>query len=86
MNCAISSPICARRTWMIWGLPSALRWYAKDVQQRVPFEIRVEISGDERPLDSAVSTALFRVAQEALTNIFKYAQARTALDSLALYG
>jgi signal transduction histidine kinase len=29
-------------------------------------------------LDSAVSTALFRVAQEALTNIIKYAQARTA--------
>ena len=60
------------------GLPAALRWYAKDLQQRVPFEIRVEIGHDERPLDSAVSTALFRVAQEALTNIIKYAQAHTA--------
>jgi signal transduction histidine kinase len=60
------------------GLPSALRWYAKDLQPRVPFEIRVEISGEEHRLDSAVSTALFRVAQEALTNVLKYAQAPTA--------
>jgi signal transduction histidine kinase len=60
------------------GLPATLRWYAKDLQPRVNFEIRVEVSYEEQPLDSAVSTALFRVAQEALTNILKYAQARTA--------
>jgi two-component system sensor histidine kinase UhpB len=60
------------------GLPATLRWYAKEVQQRAPFEIQVEIDGVERPLDSAVSTALFRVAQEALTNVIKYAQASYA--------
>ncbi len=60
------------------GLASTLRWYAKELQQRVPFEIHVEITGDEQPLDSAMNTALFRVAQEALTNIIKYAQSRTA--------
>jgi signal transduction histidine kinase len=60
------------------GLPSTLRWYTKEVQSRVPLEIQVEINGDERPLDSSVSTALFRVAQEALTNIIKYAHTPTA--------
>ncbi len=60
------------------GLPATLRWYAKDLQQRVSFDIRVEISDNERPLDSTVSTALFRVAQEALTNIIKYANAHAA--------
>jgi signal transduction histidine kinase len=60
------------------GLPATLRWYAKEVQQRALFEIQVEIDGVERPLDSAVSTALFRIAQEALTNIIKYAQASYA--------
>jgi two-component system sensor histidine kinase UhpB len=66
------------------GLPSTLRWYARDVQQRVPFDIHVELQGDERPLASAVNTALFRVAQEALTNIIKYAQARTAWIACAI--
>jgi signal transduction histidine kinase len=65
------------------GLPSALRWYTKEVQSRVPLEIHIEISGDERPLDSAVNTALFRVAQEALTNIIKYANTPTAWVRLA---
>jgi signal transduction histidine kinase len=60
------------------GLASALRWYAKEVQSRVPLEIQVEINGEERTLDSSVSTALFRVAQEALTNVIKYAQTATA--------
>jgi signal transduction histidine kinase len=60
------------------GLASALRWYTKEVQSRVPLEIQVEINGDERSLDSSVSTALFRVAQEALTNIIKYAATSTA--------
>jgi len=65
------------------GLPSTLRWYTKEVQSRVPLEIQVEISGDERPLDSVVNTALFRVAQEALTNIIKYANTATAWVRLA---
>lgn len=60
------------------GLAAALRWYAKDLQSRVPLDIRVEINGEERPLASAVKIALFRVAQEALTNIIKYADAEHA--------
>ena len=60
------------------GLPATLRWYAKEIQPHIPFAIHVEITGEEHPLDSAVSTALFRVGQEALTNILKHAQAQTA--------
>jgi signal transduction histidine kinase len=58
------------------GLAAALRWYTKNLQTRVPFEIQVEINGAERPLTSSVKIALYRVAQEALTNIIKYAAAR----------
>ncbi len=64
------------------GLPATLRWYAKEVQSRVPLEIQVEITGEEHKLDSAVSTALFRIAQEAITNIIKYAQTPTARVAL----
>lgn len=58
------------------GLPAALRWYAGEVQARSQLPVSVEIGGDPRPLDGAVNTALFRMAQEALTNTVKHARAQ----------
>ncbi len=60
------------------GLPSALRWYVNQVQQRVPLKIGVEIFGEPYPIEPTANTALFRVAQEAITNIIKHAQAKSA--------
>jgi signal transduction histidine kinase len=57
------------------GLSSALRWYAGDIQERTKMEVSVDVRGDERPVASPVKTALFRIVQEALTNIIKHAQA-----------
>jgi signal transduction histidine kinase len=59
------------------GLPSALRWYAGNIQERVGLVIHVEIQGEERQVASPVKIALFRIAQEALTNVVKHAQAKT---------
>ncbi len=67
------------------GLPAALRWYAHDIQERAQIYVRVEINGNERPVSSAVKTALFRIAQEALTNVVKHANARNASINLS-YG
>jgi signal transduction histidine kinase len=57
------------------GLPAALRWYASEVQARVPLQIQVEVSGEQRPIDAVMNTTLFRVAQEAVTNVVKHAEA-----------
>jgi two-component system sensor histidine kinase UhpB len=67
------------------GLPAALRWYAAEVESRGALEVKVEVAGDEQAISTALKTALFRVAQEALTNVVKHAGARAAKVRL-LYG
>jgi signal transduction histidine kinase len=59
------------------GLPAALRWYAGEIHSRVPLEVSVHVRGEERPIPSAVKTAVFRVAQEALNNVIKHAKAKS---------
>ncbi|HSR47172.1 MAG TPA: sensor histidine kinase [Anaerolineales bacterium] len=60
------------------GLPATLRWYAGEIQARTPLKVSVEVFGEPRALPGAVSTALFRIAQEALTNVVRHAQANEA--------
>lgn len=60
------------------GLPAALRWYCNDLQSRAPLQITVDIRGEARELSPDMKTALFRVAQEALTNVIRHSQAKTA--------
>jgi signal transduction histidine kinase len=67
------------------GLSSAMRWYANTLQERVHLVVHVEIAGEERTVASPVKIALFRIAQEALTNVVKHAQAKTAQVTL-MYG
>jgi len=57
------------------GLPAAIRWYAGTVQERSDLRIKVTIDGKEYPCSNAVKITLFRIVQEALTNIIKHAAA-----------
>lgn len=56
------------------GLAAALRSYAQDVQART--NLVVELHLDEATLAEDTALALFRVAQEALTNAWRHAHAR----------
>jgi signal transduction histidine kinase len=64
------------------GLPSALRWYANDIGERTSLKIQVEVIGQEREIQAGAKTALFRIVQEALTNVVKHAQASSAKVTL----
>jgi signal transduction histidine kinase len=57
------------------GLRAALRWYVNDVSERTGLMIRLEMHGEEHDLSSEAKMALFRTAQEAITNVVKHAQA-----------
>lgn len=57
------------------GLTPALRWFAETRLQNEGTGIVWDIHGAERRLDPEVETALFRIGQEAITNIARYAHA-----------
>ena len=64
------------------GLVAALRWYADEICRRAPLKVEVWVEGSRRRLAPEVETVLFRIAQEALTNVVRHAQARRAAVGL----
>ncbi len=65
-----------------YGLVAALRWYAEQFTARMGLPVTVEGPGLAPRLAPAVEIALFRVVQEALTNVAKHAQASRATVAL----
>jgi PAS domain S-box-containing protein len=58
------------------GLASALRWYLDGVTKRSGIETTLEIQPSPFPrLMPQVETAIFRIVQEALTNVYRHSQA-----------
>ncbi len=64
------------------GIGAAIRWQCSEFRQRSGIECRAELPGDNLHLSPAYSIAFYRIAQEALTNISKYAQAKHVVVSL----
>jgi len=74
-----------------FGLAPALRWYALQFTQRTGVATSLVEQGNARRLAPAAEHALFRMAQNALANLAKHAQAdeavitlRTTPDSIGL--
>jgi len=64
------------------GLEPALRWYTE--RQAALVELKVVFHADplEQRLDPVIETECFRIAQEALTNVVRHAQAKTVTVAL----
>ena len=64
------------------GLGAALRWYGNEIQERSGLNVRVVAPGGPCSLPQTVNMALFRISQEALTNIVKHAKATQAFVNM----
>ncbi len=58
-----------------YGLVAALKWYSAHFSTRTGVEVRVHGTENGPRFSLATESALFRIAQEALTNVAKHAQA-----------
>jgi signal transduction histidine kinase len=59
------------------GLLSALRWFLEGLSDRSGIAVRLEVNPpDLRRMRPEVETAIFRIIQEALTNMFRHSGAR----------
>ncbi len=65
------------------GLVPALRWYLQKYSERRAIQTRLVSSGDVHRLPPEYETVLFRITQEALTNIAKHAGATEAVVTVS---
>ena len=68
------------------GLAAACRNFCKEIQARTNLTVKCSIAPLGQRLPSAVELNLFRIVQEALTNVEKHAHARTIRLRLSFQG
>jgi signal transduction histidine kinase len=73
------------------GLTAAIQWQAREVSRRTGLAVKVSADAEADNLPEGLSICLYRIAQEALQNVTRHAQAKTVhvelernLDSLVL--
>ena len=58
-----------------FGLLAAVRWYANDISNRFGITINISSQGGNPKLSPDVRAVVFRIAQEAITNVVRHANA-----------
>ncbi|MDQ7819664.1 MAG: GAF domain-containing sensor histidine kinase [Armatimonadota bacterium] len=66
------------------GLAAAIRWYVKEHVEPQGLQVDLTLAGLDERMPHHIETAVFRIVQEALTNVLKHADARRAWVTVAL--
>ncbi len=66
------------------GLVAAIGWQTKEFQKRMGIRCRVELPPQQPQLPGELSTAVFRIYQEILTNIARHAKATSVSVQLTM--
>lgn len=68
------------------GLVMAIDWYAKEQLPRRGLEVKLDLDGVQGCLTPPMETVLFRITQEALTNVVKHSGASVATVRMRVIG
>ncbi len=60
------------------GLPSAIRWYVKGIEERSQLKVQLNVPEELPRMPQEVEMALFRVMQECMTNVHRHSGSETA--------
>lgn len=66
------------------GLVPALQWYVQEFNKRYPVQTDLVVEGNRTRMSSEYETVLFRITQEALTNVAKHSSASHATVTLKI--
>lgn len=64
------------------GLAATLRWYVRGFEERSGVSVQLHADEDLGPMTPGTATSVFRVIQEALTNIHRHSESRAATVTL----
>jgi PAS domain S-box-containing protein len=67
------------------GIADAIFWHAKEFQKRTGIICSVKIRPEDVSLDTDISTAVFRIFQETLTNVLRHADATGVKVNLRVF-
>jgi signal transduction histidine kinase len=68
------------------GLVEAINWQAREFQKRMGIRCRMKLPTDQVALDRELSTTVFRIFQEVLTNVARHARASSVTVELKISG
>ncbi len=67
-----------------FGLPAAVEWQCEEFSRRMEIECRCNVPRVEVMIKNEVATALFRILQEALTNVVQHSHAKAVRVDLTV--
>lgn len=68
-----------------FGLPTAIRWYLRDFQERTGITCKVMIDEEIPDHDKELDLVFLRIFQEAMTNVLRHAEATHVQVSLSMH-